>query len=264
MGVSKQLSTEKITRLQELRHQGHSQYEIAHQLGIAQSTVSRYLTDSRRKTKTRKDRKDIAKLKDRCRELRRKGHTQGEIGAALGIRQETVSGYLRDMGEPRMRIRRPTKSRGVSSLLDSPPLAAYHRSVTLSLLSSVERELRELNAEHCFAGDVADAQESSDTVWLRNAEITLASAQEYLNRLHAVLADEEVQLGNADCRDDVAQIAKYRNRRDRRDRRWTDEEIAIVMREDISIKRMAQMLGRSESSVGNLRWRMRQRVGTSK
>lgn len=195
-------SSERKEQAVALHRLGHTTAEIAAQLGVDRSTVSRYLQPGPSKISSA----ERARLEDECRHLRRLGYKQKDIAARLGIGQSTVSNYLK--GEPPSRI--------MASPAGEPPspelVSAYHRSVTLSLLGSVERELREINAEHCFAGDVADAREAEDTAWLESAGMVLEAAQAYLDRLHAVLADQRAQSREAHRRDDVALIDQYRRR----------------------------------------------------
>jgi DNA-binding CsgD family transcriptional regulator len=196
-----------------------------------------------------------ARLTDQCRELRRQGHKMLDIAAQLGISPSSVSNYLRAI-EPKART--PAT---ISSLpVPPPPDQAYLRSVTLALLGSMERELREVNAEHCFAGDVADAREIGDQTWLKNARAVLDAAQSYLDRLHSVVDDELVEACDPDRRDDVSEIGYYR-RRDHHARPWTSEDRATVMREDLPLREIARLLRRTEHSVRSMRWRLQDYSG---
>lgn len=211
-----------------------------------------------------RSRAEIAEITDRCVELRRQGLTQRAIAARLGVAPTSVSNYLRSRNEPHVRIMKSSDELSTLPVADLPP--AYTRSVTVHLLGSTERELRELNAEHCFAGDLADARAAGDGQWLRAAEDTLQRMQAYLNRLTALLGDDSVQACDADRRDDVAQIEHYRNK-PRKNRAagepWTASEDAVAMRGDLSLNQISRKLGRSYGSVRARRGKLRKRAAGS-
>lgn len=145
-----------------------------------------------------------ARLEQVCVDQYRAGYSSRQIAESAGVAQSTVTDYLK-RAKIKITPRDKTKITGPAPesvdwrSTPSNPEPLYRHSVTLQIIRSMVEELRQGSGENQFSYDVNEALRVGDENWIRGAEVALADAQAYLQRLLAVLRNDSArQLGMTD------------------------------------------------------------------
>lgn len=133
---------EQVEKMKNLRKEGKTHEEIADELNLLKSTVSRYLRKEIGKAKITPE--IIEEMRSQMRELRNEGMSYEKIAEELDISLETVTEYLEELEK---RNREGLDERQINRIKNMGERGVSSRGIARSLGISISEVRKHMNEE---------------------------------------------------------------------------------------------------------------------